>query len=178
MSANVSAVYEIAEGFLAAALEGLEHTQAGPPERAFVSYGEPALDCCNQLTVYTQRIGEVDVRTRTQFGALSAQDQINRGGALTVTLIVQITRCITSPDMKGGLITYPPPSIQQAEAQIIDEDGWAVWLGISNSLKHGDLKNLCSGAIRLGGDKMVPQGGCAGWIFSYRYPIEGGVLGT
>ncbi len=176
--ATVSDVYDIAVLFLAAAVEGLEHTAEGPPERSFVSYAEPALDCCPQLTVYTSEIREVDVRTRTQFGALSSQDQINRGGAITVSQIVQITRCVTMPRLSGGKITYPPPDVQQAEAKIIDEDGWAVWLGVTNSLKHGDLKNLCSGAIRLGGTKMPAQGGCAGWIFVYRYPIEGGILGA
>jgi hypothetical protein len=176
--ATVDDVYDIAVGFLAAAVEGLEHTAEGPPERSFVSYAEPALDCCGQLTVYTSEIREVDVRTRTQFGALSAQDQINRGGAITVTLVVQITRCVSEPRLVGGKPAFPPPDVQQAEAAIIDADGWAVWLGITNSLKHGELKNLCSGAVRLGGTKMPAQGGCAGWIFTYRYPIEGGILGT
>ncbi len=173
---NVDDVFVIAEGFLAAALEGLAFTTEGPPDRAFVSYAEPSLDCCDQLTVYTQSITEVDLRTRTQFGALGAAKQINRGGAITVTLIVQITRCVTPPKQVGGKITYPPPSVQQAEAQIIDEDGWATWLGITNSLKHGDLHGLCSGAVRLGAVKMQPSGGCAGWIMTYRYPIEGGIL--
>ncbi len=178
MSANVNAVFEIAEAFLAAALDGLEFTEEGPPERAFVAYAEPALDCCPPLTVYTQSIQEVDLRTRTQFGALGAAKQINRGGAITVTQIVQITRCVTQPTLKGGKVTAPSPEVQQAEAAVIDADGWAVWLGISESLKHGELHNLCSGAERLGALKMPAQGGCAGWIETFRYPIEGGTLGT
>jgi hypothetical protein len=176
--ATAADVYDISVAFLAAALEGLAFAEAGPPDRAFVSYGEPALDCCGQLTVYTQSIQEVDLRTRTQFGALGAAKQINRGGAITVTQIVQITRCVTEPKQVGGRLMYPPPAVQQAEAQMIDEDGWCTWLGISDSLKHGALHNLCSGAERLGGQKMQPQGGCAGWILTYRYPIEGGILGT
>ncbi len=176
--ATVSDVYDIADLFLAAALQYLVFTEAGPPERVFVAYAEPSLDCCGQLVAYTQSIQEVDLRTRTQFGALGAAKQINRGGAITVTQIVQITRCIATPTLKGGKVTFPSPEVQQAEAQMIDEDGWAVWLGVSESLKHGALKNVCSGAERLGGLKMPAQGGCAGWTFTYRYPIEGGTLGT
>ncbi len=175
--ATVNDTYDIAVLFLAAALEGLAFTDEGPPERAFVADGEPSLDCCGQLTVYTQSILEVDLRTRTQFGALGAAKQINRGGAIVVTLIVQITRCVTEPKMVGGKITYPPPAVQQAEARLGEQDGWAVWLGITNSLKHGALHQRCSGAERLGEIRMQPSGGCAGWISTWRYPIEGGILG-
>lgn len=176
--ATVSDIYDIAAAFLAAAVEALDKTSVGAPDRAFVAYGEPALDCCGQLTVYTQSISEVDVRTRQSAGALGAAKQINRGGAVMITLIVQITRCITPPKESGGKITYPPPAVQQAEAQMIDEDGWALWLGMNYALKHGTLHELCSGAERLGAQKMTPQGSCAGWFFTYRYPIEGGILGT
>ncbi len=80
--------------------------------------------------------------------------------------------------MSGGKLTPPAPAVQQADAQVIDEDGWALWLGMADALKHGELHEVCSGAERLSAQKMIPQGECAGWVFVYRYPIEGGVLGT
>lgn len=174
--ATVSDIYNIADAFLAAAVEALEQTAEGPPERAFVAYGEPALDCCGQLCVYTQSINDVGLAGAV--GALGGAKNINRGGATTITLIIQITRCVTPPKESGGKITFPPPDVQQAEAAVIDEDGWALWLGMNYALKHGDLHEICAGAERLGAQKMTPQGSCAGWVFSYRYPIEGGILGT
>ncbi len=174
--ASISDVYDIAVAFLDASIAALQLTAEGPPARAFVSPGDPALDCCPQLTVHTQAIGDIGLFAGN--GALAPADRIRRGGAVFVTLVIQITRCVAVSTENGGKLTPPSPSAQQASAQVIDEDGWALWLGISDALKHGDLHEICSGAERLGGVKLQPQGGCGGWVFTYRYPIEGGILAT
>ncbi len=173
--ASVSDVFDIAAAFLDAAVTALEQTAAGPPDRQFVAPGEPALDCCGQLAVWTQSISEVPLSAPG--GALARAKQINRGNALTVNLAVQVTRCIAVSRVVGGKPIPPSPAQQQADAQTIDEDGWALWLGMAYALKHGSLHEICSGAERVGAQKMTPQGECAGWIFGFRYPIEGGVLG-
>lgn len=169
-------LYDIAVAFLAASVAALDKTDEGSPDRAFVSHGQPALDCCPQLTVHTQVLGEVALNGGV--GALGPAKRINRGGLAQVTLAIQITRCVPEPTVSASKITPPTPALQQAAAKVIDEDGWALWLGLNDALKHGDLHEICGGAIRLGGEKMIPQGGCGGWIFGYQYPIEGGLLGT
>ncbi len=174
--ATVSDVFDIAEAFLAASVDALNLTAAGAPDRAFVAPGDPVLDCCDQLTVHTQAIGDIGLFAGN--GALAPADRIQRGGAVFVTLVIQITRCVAVSTESGGKLTPLSPAAQQASAEIIDEDGWALWLGLSDALKHGDLHEICSGAERLGGVKLQPQGGCGGWVFTYRYPIEGGILGT
>lgn len=174
--ATVSDVFDIAKAFLDASIEALEQTDSGPPDRAFVAPGDPALDCCDQLVTWTQAINEVPLTGGT--GAMGPARRIARGNAIVVTIAVQITRCIAVSKEVGGKIVPPDALEQQASAQTIDEDGWALWLGLTYALKHGSLANICSGAERLGGQKLMPQGGCGGWLFTYRYPIEGGILGT
>jgi hypothetical protein len=176
--ATVDDVYNIAAAFLAASIEALNKTPMGAPERAFVSPGEPAMDCCDpgQLSVYTQTLAEANLAGGS--GALSAASKINRGGLARAVLSIMIIRCVPSPTTKSNTITYPPPAALSAAAKVIDEDGWALWLGINYALKHGTLHKLCSGAERLGGTKLAQQGGCGGWVFTYRYPIAGGILGT
>ena len=175
-TASVDDLNDISLAFLAASIDALNKTPEGAPERAFVSPGEPAMDCCPQLSVHTQLLHEVDVRTRTSAGALGAAKQIIRGGAITVTLSIMVIRCVPGNEEKAGRIIAPPPEKLQAAAALIDSDGWALWLGLTYALKHGDLKDTCSGAERLGGTKLTPQGGCGGWVFQYRVPIEGGIL--
>ena len=172
--AAVADLYNIASAFLAASITALQETAAGPPERAFVAPGDPALDCCDQLTVHTASLGEYDLLTGP--GALAKPHAINRGGKPGSTLQIQITRCVPVPREASGTIILPDPVDQQTAARIIDEDGWALWLGLSAALKHGDLAQICEGAERLGAVKMTPQGGCGGWVFTYRYPIQGGIL--
>lgn len=172
--ATVSDIYDVAVAFLAASVTALEATLAGPPERAFVAPGDPALDCCDQLTVHNDFLGEVDFAAGPGVGAKAMA--INRGGKAIVTLQIQISRCVPVPSESGNTVVLPHPVDQQAAARTIDEDGWALWLGLNAELKHGDLSRICDGAERLGANKMVPQGGCGGWVFTYRYPIQGGIL--
>lgn len=174
--ATLADVFLIDEAFLAAAVDALLLTAAGVPERAYVSPGEPALDCCPQLTVWSQTISEVGLDAGP--GALARPKAINRGDRIVITENIQITRCAPRPKQRGGEVSPPSAADLQACAQTVDEDGWALWLGISEALRYGDLANLCSGAERLGAQKLLPQGGCVGWTFTYRYPIEGGRLGT
>lgn len=172
--ATVSDLFDIAAAFLAASITALEKTTAGPPDRAYVAPGDPALDCCDQLTVHNQFLGEVAFEAGS--GAMARAKAINRGGLATATVVIEITRCVAVGTVSAGKISPPKAVELQQSARTIDEDGWALWLGLNYSLKHGDLAQFCSGAERLGGTKLIPQGGCGGWVFSYRYPIEGGIL--
>lgn len=174
---TIDDLYDIAVAFLDASIAALELTPAGAPDRAFVSHGQPALDCCDQLTVHNQILGEEPLFSGA--GALAPAKRIHRGGVPQVRIAVQIARCVPLPRTNGTEIVPPSPADQQAAARMIDQDGWALWLGLSAALKEGgSLHEACGGAERLGGEKMIPQGGCGGWVFGYRYLLEGGRLGT
>ena len=169
-------LYTIAAAFLDSATDALALTDEGPPARAFVSPGEPALDCCPQLAVWTQNL--IDGAMLQEPTGLGAARKINRGGLPVVTIFVQAVRCAPMIEDTGGKIKLPDPDELSAAARAIDQDGWALWNHISWDLRHGDLANVCAGAWRDGGTKLQPQGGCAGWTFIFRYPVEGGQFGT
>lgn len=167
-------LFVVEEAFLAASIAALDPTDAGAPDRAFVAPGDPALDCCDQLTVHTQSLTELGMNAGA--GANARARGLQRGDKNEALLLIEITRCVPVPTESGGKIVLPSPAAQQAAAKTISEDGWALWLGLSASLRDGPLSNICSGAVRLGALKLPPQGGCGGWIFTYQYPLGGGRL--
>lgn len=173
--ASIDALYDLADAFLAASIVALEQTAAGPPTRAYVSPGQAAIDC-EQLTVHVQTLSESPFQTGN--GAEARSKAINRGGLAKATLVIQVARCVPVPEVRNGKPIFPAPADLDAAARMIDQDGWALWLGLNYALKHGTLMEVCAGAERLGGEKLIPQGGFGGWLFTYRVPLEGGVLGA
>lgn len=172
--ASVDDLNTVAQAFLTAATDALELTPSGAPGRRYVSPGEPALDCCGQLTVWIQQIADAELNAGT--GALSRAKAINRGTQPQVTLFVQATRCV---DLKSNTTTgLPEPAALEEAATAINQDGWALRCHLLSELRHGELAQLCAGAEFLGGSALIPQGGCVGWTFSFRYPVEGGIIGT
>ena len=169
-------LYQIAAEFLAVSVDALDaHTTLGAPERQYVSHNQPALDC-EQITVHTSLLGEADLAAGP--GALARAHAINRGGLPLVTLSVTNVRCVPTLIESGGEVFAPPASELDASARTLNEDVWVLWLGITESLKHGTLAQICSGAERLGAVPLGPEGGFGGWVLTYRYPIPGGILGT
>lgn len=172
--AAVDDLNEVAAAFLSAATDALDLTPAGAPGRRYVSPGEPALDCCGQLTVWIQQLGDADLNAGP--GALARSKAINRGGKPQVSIYIQATRCVDlNPEKAGGL---PQPVLLEEAATTINRDGWALRCHLLWEIRHGDLAELCSGVEFLGGNVITPQGGCVGWTFLFRYPVEGGVLTT
>ena len=172
--ATVADLNVVAQAFLVAATDALELTAAGPPARRYVSPGEPALDCCGQLTVWIQQISDAELLAGS--GALARAAAIKRGTQPEIGLFVQATRCVNLAADKAT--DLPSPTNLEAAAVAINEDAWALRTQLMWDLRHGDLAQVCSGAEFLGANALIPQGGCVGWTFSFRYPIEGGVIGT
>lgn len=172
---TVGDLHEKAVAFLDAAVAALDWTDAGPPVRAYVNAGMPAMDC-EQLVVWVEALGESLFRAGA--GAESRAKAINRGGLAKATVRLQVIRCVPQPKLAGARLTWPDPTDLQAAAATIDADGWAIWLGLNDALKHGALSAECAGAERLGAEKLLPQGGFGGWNFAWRVPLEGGLLGT
>lgn len=175
--ATVDDLHQIAVHFLTASVDALVYTDAGPPDRQYVSPGSPPIDC-EQVVTCVQTLSEYDLISGS--GALSRAHAVNRGGKPSALIQIQVVRCIPVPTDRNGKIILPTPAALQDAARMIDQDGWALWLGLSAAIKHEDgvLHDACSGAERLGGEKLVPQGAFCGWQFSYRVPLDGGVLST
>jgi hypothetical protein len=179
MASDINDLNVVTAAFLTVALEALSLTDAGPPGRAYVSPGEPAMDCCGQCTVWLQDIDQTNFTTGP--GALAGEKAIKRGNLPQLVIFVQATRCsVNLAALIKALEEGKPPNTDdlQATAHMVEQDGWALRNHFAYSLRKGELSRVCMGAEMLGGVKLTPQGGCVGWTFSFRYPIEGGILGT
>ena len=137
----------------------------GSPERAFISAGTPALDCCNQLTVNAAPIGEA-ATVPLELGAGSRHQQSFRKNL--VGFQITITRC-------GPPVGDVPPSAeeQQAVAEQTCADAWALWNFLWNEERSGALFTICGGVFNDRLAPLTPSGGCYGWVFSFRAEVEG-----
>ena len=93
----------------------------GSPGRAFVSPGEPALDCCDdgQLTVHASAIQEALTKVGLNAGAKHRAGKVHIN---LVTFVVTIARCWNWPE--GGI---PETSDLEATASQTNADAWALW---------------------------------------------------
>lgn len=175
--AAVADVHAAVAAFLEAAADALALTDAGPPGRIYVSPGQPALDCCGQLTAWASNLALAD--TVAGGGALAGAHRGVRTPAVPLaTIRIQATRCAPTQTESGGRIVLPAPGDLAAAALAADQDVWAIYLHLQASLKDGDLADRCNGAFFDGATALVPQGGCVGWEFVYRLPLEAGRLST
>ena len=136
----------------------------GAPERAYVSPGEPALDCCDQLTVHAQTITE-----KPTLPAVTGRDVI--GGRINlVGFVVTIARCVPVPDEMGN-----PPAVEdlQAAADQVDADAWALWNHLYNLWRADQLFTLCGEVFWDGMRALTASGGCGGWVLSLRARLDG-----
>ena len=173
--ATVDDLYDVAVLFLAAAEDALALTDAGTPSRSFVGDGQPALDCCGQLVVWNQSLEDFD--TIAGQGGLGAQRRVGNIGTIPRTNVFLLaTRCVLYEPIDPETSELPAPAGIQATAHMIDQDGWAIYLGISHALRSGPLADHCKGFEFVGAQKITPQGLCVGWQFQWRYQIDPGLL--
>lgn len=168
---TLSTPYEWARQLLEVAQNALPATIGGPIERAFVSAGLPALDCCPQLTVHTAGHGLLSTAAP---GALTPGHRNVVGQVRYVRYIITLVRCAPVPGVKGK---PPPPEVQEEFAIIQNQDALAVIAAVNTAYKSGLLwGGTCREFYFDGASSLDPQGGCVGWLFNYRGSIEG--LGT
>jgi hypothetical protein len=136
----------------------------GAPERAFVSAGTPALDCCDQLAVNAAPIAEAPTQPLEMGAGTRHQQQFRKN---YVGFTVTITRCANIQDIP------PPVSVLEAVAEQSNADAWALWNYVWNLARSGGIFSLCGGVYF---DRLAPltqSGGCAGWSLSMRAELEG-----
>jgi hypothetical protein len=140
-------------------LLGLE----GSPVRRFVSPGEPALDCCEQLTVHVQQITEAP----TLPGGMAVA---HRPGWLNLChFVVTIARCVPQ---KQDFEPQDALVLDDAAAQG-NADAWALWNHLHDMHLAGTLFTLCGAVFWDGMRALVPSGGCAGWVLLVRAELNG-----
>ena len=138
-----------------------EPTLDGAPDRYFVAPGQPAADCCPQLTVHVGPIGEFFSSAPPP---KASDARINR-----VQFIATLFRCVPTLTAGGN-----PPDLhdQAAAAEQIDADGWALWNHVWNLVRNGTLFARCNPFVQSM-TPLVPSGGCGGWILTVSAHIDG-----
>lgn len=167
---------DFAEALLAASVDSLDAIPAfapglaGSPDRSFVSPGEPVADCCELLAVHATALSEA----ATEPGGLATGRRFVTARLNHASFVVTIFRCVpTGVESKTGKYTPPLTADLEQAASQINADGWALWNGLFNRTRSGDLIGMCSEFFMDGMRALVPSGGCAGWVLGIRVALEG-----
>lgn len=161
-------LHELASDLLAAAVEALDTVPTyapalgGAPGRSFVAPGPPALDCCDQLTVYVGPISEGSTAPGTPKASLN---WINR-----VQLVLTIARCVPVQDASGN---PPSTAAQEESAEQINADKWAIWNHLHNLIADGELFDRCCDVIWGNLNPLIPSGGCGGSVLAITVCFDG-----
>lgn len=164
-------LHALAEEFLDACIASLDTIPsfasglAGAPPRSFISPGQPALDCCDQLTVHVSSVQDAP----TSPGGLADGRREVFGKINHARMIATSTRCVPIITEKA----WPTPAEMNAAAAQINADGWALWNHIFNLGRAKLLFPLCGEVLWEGLNSIVPSGGCGGWTLSLRVRLDG-----
>ncbi len=165
-------LFALASELLSASEGIVAGTPGGAIDRAFVSPGLPALDCCPQLTVHAGGPAEADtspITTPLDPGHRTANFELLNLIQLTITVV----RCAPMPET--GLPSAAMLSAVSAETYA---DLWALWCELRDLHRAGTLFTAPAGpgSRELFFDPafpLNPQGGCAGWQIPLRVELGG-----
>ena len=167
-------LFDTAAELLAAAAEALDTipdllgtAYEGAPDRQLVSPGNVVHDCCEQLAVWVNPVGE---GARSP-GTLAPDMQIIRP-----TLRVHATRCVPTGRIVNKTYVPPPADAVTAAASQVHADGWALWNHMFNLLNAEPeplLFSKCQDLVRWSMAALTPSGGCAGWEMQFTIGLDG-----
>lgn len=170
---TVSSMFDLANEYLGALVAAMSTTEAGAPDRSFVSLGSPAWETsCAQAAVQVLVLTEEGTRDTAPAGQTGRR--ISRGRVNLVGMVGYAIRCIQAS--QGNNQAYLPPSDDQltAEAKAAHEDGWAVWNYVTRANLAGNLFNGPCEIVHFdGGAPVTPAGGLGGWQFTMRVELGG-----
>lgn len=170
MPASQADLFGMALELLQRSNDALATTPSGAISRAFVSIGEPAFDCCPQLSVNFVTIDK-DLASPNQ----APLDRLHRlrGGSVNITSwAVSMIRCVPGPGPNGE---PPTATALTASAEDVFADGWALWNELQRDLKDGVLwagfpcRELWISPML----PIAPQGNCAGIRFLLQAQLGG-----
>ncbi len=167
-------LYAVAAELLAGCSDAVATTVGGPIDRAFVSPGLPALDCCPQLTVHVGAAAEGD--TEPLSPPLQPGHRTPGNLVPLVQLCATVVRC--SPVWNDGSDSPPAPSAIEAAAVETTQDLWAIWNVLRQQHRAGTLFTAPAGpgSREFFFDPVFPinaAGGCAGWFIPFRVSLGG-----
>ena len=155
---------DAAAGALDSVPELLGTDLLGAPERQLIYYGNPVHDCCEQLVVWVNPIGE---GARSP-GTLAPVFQIVRP-----TYRIHFTRCVPTGEIVAKKYIPPEAADVTEAARQIHADGWAMWNRIFNLINAGLLFSSCQDLVRWSMIPITPMGGCGGWEMQFTVGLDG-----
>lgn len=167
MASDITTLTDLTDLLLTISAASLAATTAGTPALAYVSPSAPAFDCCPALIVYAAALSEEATSPSAPLAATGMRDKYGR--IILATLVVTALRCAPKVQQDGSVLTTDIEAI----AVEVQEDGWALWNGITCAIKNGVFEDTCS-VVHLGNSQVIAeQGGCVGWQFVIRAEIGG-----
>jgi hypothetical protein len=164
---TITSLTELADALLVTASTSLAATTAGTPALSYLSPAPPAFDCCPALIVHVQSMGEEATSPLSPVGATGMRDKYGR--IILAQLAITALRCAPPVQSDGSVLTADI----RASAIEVQEDGWALWNGITCAIKNGVFKDLCS-IVHIDRSAVISeQGGCVGWAMILRTEIGG-----
>jgi hypothetical protein len=147
-----------------------EPTLEGAPSRAFVSPGQPAFDCCDQLAVQPRVVGEAP----TSPGGLAQGRRFIKGAINHVAYSIWISRCIPSIEESGvGNVSIPTADALTDSSAQLEADVWAIWNHLPRLAAADAFLTLCGELFMDAAQSLLPQGGCGGWEIQVRIRLDG-----
>jgi hypothetical protein len=166
---DVSSLDGLCGTLLAACVAALATTDAGAPDRQFVSAGQPAFDCGDFVAVQSLMLGLAE--TQPLQPMLQPAQRVHSASMNLATLVAYAIRCVPTLDARGN-----PPSAAalSAAARVTNQDGFAIWDHLKKAIRDGSLFPGCRTPVFFdGGLSVVPSGARAGWQFTLRVELEG-----
>lgn len=139
--------------------DALAQAPLGAIDRAFVSVGEPAFDCCPQLSVHYVTVDK-DLWSPNQ----APGDRQHRLRGPSVNLVTWIITAIRCTPGVADLGRIPTAGELTASSEGIFADGWAMWNWLQKDLREGLLfagfpcRELWISPMQ----PVAPQGNCGG----------------
>lgn len=174
MANGPSDLYDVCSQLLAAANEALGLDGAGGTiDRAYVSPGPPAWDCCPQLTVHAGGPSQGDtapLQPPLQPGHRAGDGRVVSLVSVTLTVL----RCIPVIEGEGQSLLLPSADDLEDAARDTMGDAWAIWNHVEFLKKTGALfppkerEMFFDPAVVL-----ASAGGCAGYQMQFRIQLNG-----
>lgn len=165
---TITSLYDLTAALLVEAEAALALTTAGTPTNVYITPASlPAFDCCPALVANCTALSEEVTSPTAPIPATGQRDRYGR--IILATLTIWALRCAPKVSRTG---TVSVTDNEQVAAEVL-EDGWALWNGITCSIKNGIFEGLCNYVHIQSSQAIQEQGGCVGWQMTLRAEIGG-----
>lgn len=165
-------LYDLCREFLEACAEACTIAPAGAIDRAYVSPGMPAFDCCPQLTVHAGGPQQADTAPLAPPLQPGHREQTTQA-LILVQMTATVIRCSPTLELDGSP-TMPDPALLDASAAETLGDVWTIWNHLATLKRTDALWGPKTREVFF--DAAIPvmtSGGCAGWQIPVRVQLDG-----